>query len=165
MQNTATPIMIEITPQPLEPTQGINFCHSPSCGAESIFIGSVRNQHHGQIVSAIEYEVEEAMTKTIMHSICQEAAKEFGTQSHYVAHRTGLVNSGDISILIIVSSPHRKAAIHACEYILEAIKHRAPIWKHEYFANGNDEWVLSHVIEYNKNDDPKDLKLVDTASS
>jgi molybdopterin synthase catalytic subunit len=73
--------------------------------------------------------------------IIDEAIERFGVSNAFGAHRSGLLELSDIAVVVGVSSPHRDAAFQACRYIIDETKARLPIWKKEYYENGEAEWV------------------------
>ena len=124
-----------------------NFILSEENGAESIFIGRVRNKNSGKKVTAVTYDVHDKAVIKSFQSICIDAKSKFDNNaSIFVEHAKGYVSVGEISILIAVSSGHRDEAFKICRYILEEIKHKAPIWKKEHYTEGNEQWLPGHSL-------------------
>jgi len=113
----------------------------PSCGAYVQFDGWVRDHNEGQRVLRLEYEVYEPMAVKEGNCVIEEAIERFGIRNARGIHRSGLMELSDVAVVVGVSSPHRGAAFDACRYIIDQIKVRLPIWKKEYYANGQTEWV------------------------
>ena len=113
----------------------------PSCGAYVQFDGWVRDHNEGQQVLRLEYEVYEPMAVKEGNRVIEEAIERFGISNARGIHRSGLMELSDVAVVVGVSSPHRGAAFDACRYIIDQIKVRLPIWKKEYYANGQTEWV------------------------
>ena len=113
----------------------------PSCGAYVQFDGWVRDHNEGQEVLRLEYEVYEPMAVKEGNRIIQEATNRFGISNAHGVHRSGLMELSDVAVVVGVSSPHRDAAFEACRYIIDQVKVRLPIWKKEYYASGEAEWV------------------------
>lgn len=105
-----------------------------------LFVGTVRNSHQGRSVTALEYTAYESMAEREMAAILGEAEARFSTRVDAV-HRTGLLQVGDIAIVVAAAHAHRDAAFEACRWALDQIKSRVPIWKHEFYADGSSEWV------------------------
>ena len=123
------------------------FILSEKNGAESIFIGRVRNKNSGKKVTAVTYDVHDKAVIKSFQSICIDAKSKFDNNaSIFVEHAKGYVSVGEISILIAVSSGHRDEAFKICRYILEEIKHKAPIWKKEHYTEGNEQWLPGHSL-------------------
>jgi len=123
------------------------FILSEKNGAESIFIGRVRNENSGKKVTAVTYDVHDKAVIKSFQSICNDAKSKFDkSASIFLEHAKGYVPVGEISILIAVSSGHRDEAFKICRYILEEIKHKSPIWKKEHYIEGNEEWLPGHSL-------------------
>lgn len=114
---------------------------SPSNGALSLFIGTVRNVNDGRAVEAIEYNAYAPMAEREMGDIAREAAEQFGTLHIVIEHRTGYVALGQASVAIAVAHPHRANAMDASRWIIEQIKGRVPIWKMEHYVDGSRQWT------------------------
>ena len=111
-------------------------------GAETMFIGTVRNHNQGKQVLGVSYDVFEPLAKQSFLEICQEAQEKWGKDLDlYVVHSKGRLDIGGVSIVIGVGSPHRDEGFKACRYIIEQIKHRSPIWKLEHYVDGDSEWT------------------------
>ena len=123
------------------------FILSEQNGAESIFVGRVRNENSGKKVTAVTYDVHDQAVIKSFQSICNDAKSKFDkSASIFLEHAKGYVSVGEISILIAVSSGHRDEAFKICRYILEEIKHKSPIWKKEHYIEGNEEWLPGHSL-------------------
>lgn len=112
-----------------------------SCGAYVQFDGWVRDHNEGQRVLQLEYEVYEPLAVKEGDKIIAEAVQRFGVSKASAIHRSGLMELSDVAVVVGVSSPHRDEAFEACRYIIDQVKVRLPIWKKEYYANGEAEWV------------------------
>ena len=123
------------------------FIISKKNGAESIFIGRVRNENSGKKVTAVTYDVHDQAVIKSFQSICIDAKSKFDKSANiFLEHAKGYVPVSEISILIAVSSGHRDEAFKICRYILEEIKHKSPIWKKEHYIEGNEEWLPGHSL-------------------
>lgn len=109
-------------------------------GSDLIFIGKVRDSSRGKKVTHIDYEIYPEMAVKELHKIADEASITNGISRVIITHRYGRVCPGEISILILVSSPHRDASYAASRYIIDEIKKRVPVWKKEYYDDGS-EWI------------------------
>ncbi|MEO8359688.1 MAG: molybdenum cofactor biosynthesis protein MoaE [Vicinamibacteria bacterium] len=112
----------------------------PEDGALCVFTGVVRNHNDGKSVLYLEYEGYEEMVVSIFDEIAREAEARFGVTRVRIIHRLGRMEIGDTSVAVAVSSPHRKEAFEACRYAIDTLKHKAPIWKKEFYADGSS-WL------------------------
>ncbi|HSV12556.1 MAG TPA: molybdenum cofactor biosynthesis protein MoaE [Hanamia sp.] len=110
-------------------------------GAHSIFLGQVRaDKIDHQTVAAIEYTAYEEMALEKMYEIREAIFAKYPLTCLHVHHSLGRVNAGEISLFVFASSPHRKAAIEACNEIVESIKIELPVWGKEIFDNEKYHW-------------------------
>jgi molybdopterin synthase catalytic subunit len=119
----------------------IEEARSPAYGAISTFIGTVREINNGRKVAALEYSAYTAMAESEMRHILEEAAARFDVGTLIVEHRTGQLELGDISIVIVAAREHRAPALDCTRFVIEEIKKRVPIWKMEHYQDGTREWV------------------------
>lgn len=109
-------------------------------GAVACFVGLVRRHNQGRRVSYLEYEAYEPLAVRALTRIIEEARDAWPDARLGVHHRTGRLEIGDASIIIVAVSPHRADAFAACRYAIERVKQIVPIWKHEHFEGG-DMWL------------------------
>ena len=112
-----------------------------SCGAMVVFEGWIRDHNEGQKVERLEYEVYRPVAEREGARIIDEAIERFGVSHAVCIHREGLLELGEIAVIVCVSSPHRGEAFDACRYIIDQTKTRLPIWKKEHYVSGISEWV------------------------
>jgi len=127
-------------------------------GAIVIFEGWVRNHNEGKSVDALEYSAYEALCNNEADIILTETKEKYDILEIGGAHRTGLLNIGDVAIFAAVTSKHRKAAFEACEYLVDQLKARLPIWKKEYYTNGDTHWVNCQQCCQKQTSHPKGTK-------
>jgi len=112
-----------------------------TCGACVVFEGWVRNHNEGREVLRLAYELYEPLAVKEGETIIEEAMRRFDISQAHAIHRHGELALTEPAVVVGVASAHRDAAFSACRYIMEEIKHRLPIWKKEYYADGTVEWV------------------------
>jgi len=118
-----------------------NHSSKKDIGGHSIFLGQVRaDKIDGQEVAAIEYTSYEEMANEKMHEIREAIFTKYDLTCMHVYHSLGKVATGEISLFVFTSSKHRKAAINACEELVENIKSSLPIWGKELFTNETYQW-------------------------
>ena len=113
---------------------------STADGAIASFVGLVREENQGRRVSYLEYEAYEPLAVRALQLIITEAGETWTDTRIGVHHRTGRLELGEASIIIVAASPHRAHAFAACRYTIERVKQIVPIWKHEHFEGG-DVWL------------------------
>jgi molybdopterin synthase catalytic subunit len=128
------------------------------CGALCSFLGVVRATHKGRRVRHLEYEAYDAMALKVFERIASEVAEAWPDARVAIHHRVGRLEIGDASVAIVAAAAHRAEAFQVSRYAIERVKQIAPIWKHEFFDDG-DEWVEGAVA------DPDDPSARDEARS
>ncbi|WP_454802399.1 molybdenum cofactor biosynthesis protein MoaE [Mucilaginibacter phyllosphaerae] len=134
---------IEIHSEPLNTQACINWVMTPYSGGIDVFIGTVRNATKGKPVVKLEFEAYNKMAISEINKITQQVFNMWPVQKVLVHHRTGKLNIGEIPVIIAVSAAHRDAAFEACRYLIDTLKQTVPIWKKEFFEDG-EVWVAAH---------------------
>ena len=118
-------------------------------GAVVVMSGMVRNQTDGQPVIALEYQAYEPMALKVFYQIAADIRSTWSDVKRVVIyHRVGRLQVGEISVLVAVGCPHRSEAFEACRYAIDTLKHNAPIWKKEHWADGSSTWVSIAACEH-----------------
>jgi MoaE-MoaD fusion protein len=104
------------------------------------FSGSVRNETRGRRVLKLEYEAYPPMAEKRLAAIGAEVAERFGGTRLAIVHRVGTLVPGELAVVIAAAAPHRREAFRGCEHAIERLKEDVPIWKKEYFQDG-EVWV------------------------
>lgn len=112
----------------------------PRCGAVVTFDGVVRDHDGGRGVTALEYSAHPS-AEEIALEVAREIAARYADARVALAHRYGPLAVGESALVCAVAAPHRKMAFVACDDLVDTVKRRLPIWKHQRFADGTDEWV------------------------
>jgi molybdopterin synthase catalytic subunit len=112
----------------------------PGAGGISVFVGVVRDESNGRIVTRLEYSAYESMAKKEMERIAEEIEKEIAGARVCAIHRVGSLVVGDAAIVCAASAPHRGEAFEACRLLIDRIKERVPSWKREWGPHGA-AWV------------------------
>ena len=113
---------------------------SPHSGAVVTFCGDVRDHDGGKEVASLLYEIHPSAPEQIK-LITQSIMGRFEIEKVAVAHRYGDIAIGETAFAVAVSAAHRQAAFDACSAIVDEVKAKLPIWKHQKFTDGSDEWV------------------------
>ncbi|MBE9028677.1 molybdenum cofactor biosynthesis protein MoaE [filamentous cyanobacterium LEGE 11480] len=111
-------------------------------GAIVVMSGMVRNKTDERSVICLEYQAYDPMALRVFQQIAADVRQQWPDVTHVVImHRTGKLVIGEISVLVAVGAPHRREAFAACQYAIDTLKHNAPIWKKEHWADGSSSWV------------------------
>ncbi len=112
----------------------------PGYGAVTSFAGHVRDHHGGRTVERLSYSAYAAMAEQECGAIAEEAMNRWEVVVA-IRHRLGDLDIGDIAVAVAVGSAHRAEGFAACRFVIEEVKRRVPIWKHEHYADGTSAWV------------------------
>jgi molybdopterin synthase catalytic subunit len=135
-----------ITEEPLDPKPLVEAVRRDESGAVVLFYGVVRNENLGRSVQYLEYDAYQEMALKKMRQIGDEIGARFAVTGIGILHRIGRLEIGDTSLLVAVSSAHRKEAFEACHYAVDRIKQTVPIWKKEVWNDGS-EWIEGYQPE------------------
>lgn len=126
---------------PLSLNEVYNLADDPGNGAVIVMSGMVRNQTGGKPVTALEYQAYEPMAIQVFRQIAAQIRHKWSDINRVIIHhRVGRLQVGEISVLIAVGSPHRLEAFEACQYAIDTLKDNAPIWKKEWYEDGEWSW-------------------------
>lgn len=135
--------MIQITEWPIDISAVIQAASALDAGGSNIFIGTVRNKTNNKTVRRLEYEAYESMAVAEIKKIVENASSRWKLLGYAVSHRTGTLVPGEVAVIVVVSTPHRKESFEACQFIVDELKVKVPIWKKEVFEDG-EQWVSAH---------------------
>ena len=137
---------MHITREPVYLDRFFSYVPQTRCGALSFFVGIVRDHDENRPVRALFYDCYESMAEKIIGGLIQEVKQRWNIGEARVLHRVGGLAVGDIAVVVAVESAHREEAFFASRFLIEEIKHRVPIWKKQFYKDGNNEWtVCQHV--------------------
>ena len=132
---------IQLTSEPLSEQAVADAVGHAGAGAIVVFSGVVRDQTGGRRVKFLEYEAHAPMAEAKMREIATEVRVRWPDVARItMIHRTGRLEIGESSVMIAVSSPHRRQAFEACHVAIDTLKETVPVWKKEYFEDG-EVWV------------------------
>lgn len=140
-------IHVSISEEPLSIAAGHDFVSDPAHGAVNSFIGVVRDLNRGRAVEGVSYDVFVPLAENVLHELCEKIQQKYdGKINIYLSHFKGRLPVGGVSVVIVVSTPHRAESFEACRMLIEELKHGAPIWKQEHYTDGDSEWVQGHAL-------------------
>ena len=132
--------MVSLRTEPIRTEELLERVAGPGNGAVSLFVGTVRDVTHGRRVLRLEYHAYDEMALKEMTRLRSLALDKFEISDAAIVHRTGELSIGEASVAVAVSSPHRAASFEACRFIIDTLKKTVPIWKKEFFEDG-ETWV------------------------
>ena len=142
MINCAVKIMdkVFVTDQVISAGHLATLVQGNKSGAVVTFSGDVRNHDGGKEVSTLTYEIHPS-AQDVLATVVKDVAARFAINDVAVAHRFGDIEIGECAFAVAVSADHREAAFDACSALVNTVKEKLPIWKHQVFADGSDQWV------------------------
>jgi molybdopterin synthase catalytic subunit len=133
--------MIEITESPIDHAAITDKVRSHQAGAVCTFLGTVREMTGDRQTASLDYEAYPEMALKKMAELDAEVRRRWPVIELAIVHRVGHLELGEISIVIAVSTPHRRQSFEACQWLIDTFKEVVPIWKKETWADGGEEWV------------------------
>lgn len=137
---TGSITLLTVSDQPLDLAAHEAAVADRRAGAVVSFQGVVRDHDHGRTVTKLEYEGHPT-AEAVLNEVAAEIAADPEVYAVAVSHRVGPLEIGDAALVAAVSTAHRAAAFAACARLVDEVKARLPIWKHQIFTDGTDEWV------------------------
>ena len=134
--------MIVITHDELSPGEAVSHVENPAAGAIVTFVGTTRDNTAGRRVLFLDYEAYRPMADQQLERVADEMRDRWDLTGVAIYHRLGKLEIGEASLIVAVSSAHRKEAFEACAFSIDRIKQIVPIWKKEFFEGG-EVWVGS----------------------
>ena len=126
--------------QPIVITELVQRVSDPEHGGTATFIGTVRRGPDDGPVAAIKYTAYKEMAESELHKILDQTLERWPGACVALQHRLGRIPTGEASVAVVVSTPHRAEAFEACRYVVEELKKRVPIWKKEVLEGGETRW-------------------------
>ncbi len=136
--------MIRVIEGKIEADEVISAVQCPEAGAIVTFDGTVRNHARGKSVTHLFYEAYDQMAVKEMEAIRERVLADWPIRKLAIVHRVGRLEIGDSSVFIAVSADHRGDAFEACRFVIDSLKTTVPIWKKEFYADGQ-VWVEGYA--------------------
>jgi molybdopterin synthase catalytic subunit len=128
---------------PLDVAEHAALVEQAAAGAVVTFAGVVRDHDHGRAVRGLEYSAHPTAAKIVADIAAEVAGRAGGVRAIAVSHRVGRLEIGDVALACAVAADHRREAFETCAELVEEVKRLLPVWKHQVFTDGSDEWVGS----------------------
>ncbi|BBY93906.1 molybdenum cofactor biosynthesis protein MoaE [Mycobacterium gallinarum] len=133
----------EVSDHPIELAEYEALVAHEAAGAVVGFAGVVRDHDGGRGVIRLEYSAHPTAQQTLADVAAEIAATSHGVRAIAVSHRIGVLDIGDAALVAAVAADHRGAAFETCQRLVDTVKERLPVWKHQFFSDGSEEWVGS----------------------
>lgn len=140
---TARVLRAAVGDEPLDVAEHAALVDQAAAGAVVTFAGVVRDHDGGKAVRGLEYSAHPSAAAVVEQIAADVAARATGVRAVAVSHRTGRLGIGDVALACAVAADHRREAFETCAELVEEVKRLLPVWKHQAFTDGTDEWVNS----------------------
>lgn len=132
--------LLEIRDTPLSVDEVFAAVGDTAADGTALFVGTVRSHDNGTDVEGLGYSAHPT-AEAEMRRIAEKVIADFPVRALAAVHRVGDLRIGDLAVVVAVSCPHRGEAFEACRKLIDDLKHEVPIWKHQTFSDGTEEWV------------------------
>ena len=132
-----------VTDQPISLAEHEELVSHQAAGAVVGFVGMIRDHDDGRAVTRLEYSAHPSAEQVFAEVIAEVAEQSAGVRAVAASHRIGVLQIGEAALVAAVAADHRQAAFATCARLVDTIKARLPVWKHQFFDDGTEEWVGS----------------------
>jgi molybdopterin synthase catalytic subunit len=132
--------LVDIRDVPLSVDEVLAAVDDPGSGGTCVFVGTVRDVDHERAVKALAYSAHPSAVQRLRNVMAEVAARH-PVRALAAVHRVGDLAVGDLAVVAAASAPHRGEAFDACRDLIDTLKQTVPIWKHQEFGDGSQEWV------------------------
>lgn len=132
--------LVEIRDEPLDVAEVVAALDDDAAGGLTLFVGRVRDHDDGQGVTSLDYSAHPTALARL-HEVCDRVAGAYDVHGLVAVHRVGHLEIGDIAVIVATTAAHRGVAFDASRALIDTLKSEVPIWKHQRFADGAEEWV------------------------
>ena len=134
--------LVDLRETPLDVAEVVAALDDDSAGGLTLFVGRVRDHDGGQGVTGLDYSAHpSALDK--LREVCERVAEAHEVKGVAAVHRVGTLAIGDIAVVVATTSAHRGTSFDASRLLIDTLKAEVPIWKHQRFTDGTEEWVGS----------------------
>lgn len=134
--------LLDLREVTLDPAEVLAAVEDPAAGGVNLFLGVVRDHDGGETVDHLDYTAHPSAIDRL-REVATEVAEEFEVIALAAVHRTGRLAIGDVAVLVAASAAHRGQAYDASRALIDRLKATVPVWKHQVFRDGREEWVNS----------------------
>ena len=140
--NAALPVvrLVDLRETPLDVTEVLDAVADRAVGGIDVFVGTVRDHDDDQGVTALEYSAHPTALDRLQ-DVARSVAERYDVLALAAVHRVGRLEIGDVAVVVATATVHRAEAFEASRALIDELKDTVPIWKHQLFADGTEEWV------------------------
>jgi molybdopterin synthase catalytic subunit len=132
--------LVDIRDTALSADEVLTAVSDAAAGGVTLFLGAVRDHDENKSVTGLEYSAHPT-AMALLADVAEEVAREYDVLAVAAVHRVGRLQIGDAAVVVATAAAHRDEAFEASRALIDRLKQRVPIWKHQLFADGTDEWV------------------------
>ena len=132
--------LVDLRETPLDVAEVVAALDDEAAGGLTLFVGRVRDHDGGRDVDGLDYSAHPSALDR-MRGVCERIAEEYDVHGVAAVHRTGTLAIGDVAVVVATTAAHRGEAFAASKALIDTLKAEVPIWKHQRFSDGTDEWV------------------------
>ncbi|HET6624771.1 MAG TPA: molybdenum cofactor biosynthesis protein MoaE [Nocardioidaceae bacterium] len=132
--------LVDIRETPLEVDEVLTALSDAAAGGLDLFVGNVRDHDENKSVTGLEYSAHPTALEALC-AVAERVAKEYDVLAVAAVHRTGKLAIGDAAVIVATAAAHRGEAFDACRALIDELKATVPIWKHQVFSDGTEQWV------------------------
>ncbi len=132
--------LLAVRESPLSVDEVMRAIRDPRAGGNALFAGTIRDSDGGRGVTGLGYSAHPSVEDEL-RKIAEKVVADFPVLALAAVHRIGDLAVGELAVVAAVACPHRAEAFDACRRLVDELKHEVPIWKHQRFSDGTDEWV------------------------
>jgi molybdopterin synthase catalytic subunit len=132
--------LVDIRETPLDVAEVTAAVSDAAVGGQTLFVGTVRDHDENKSVVALEYSAHPTAA-ALLEEVAERVAKEYDVLAVAAVHRVGHLEIGDAAVIVATAAAHRGEAFEASRALIDDLKATVPIWKHQRFADGTEEWV------------------------
>ncbi|HEX5087184.1 MAG TPA: molybdenum cofactor biosynthesis protein MoaE [Nocardioides sp.] len=134
--------LVDLRETPLDVGEVVAALDDDASGGLTLFVGRVRDHDDGQGVLGLDYTAHPSALDRL-REVCEKVAADFDVHALAAVHRVGTLAIGDVAVIVATSSAHRGTSFDASRALIDTLKAEVPIWKHQRFSDGSEEWVGS----------------------
>ena len=132
--------LVDLRETPLDVTEVVDALDDDASGGLTLFVGRVRDHDGGKAVDGLDYSAHPTASYRL-HDVCRRVAEQYDVTGVAAVHRVGTLAIGDIAVVVATTAAHRGEAFTASRALIDTLKSEVPIWKHQRFGDGTEEWV------------------------